>query len=35
MLVGAMDVSGNTKEGNYVFMGIVLGTKESLDAMIQ
>ncbi len=34
MLVGAMDVSGNPEKGNYVFMGIVLGTKENLDAMI-
>ena len=34
MLVGAMDVSGNPKKGNHVFMGLVIGTKENLDAMI-
>ena len=34
MLVGAMDVSGRVEKGNYMFMGIVLGTKENLDIMI-
>ena len=33
MLVGGIDVSGNQAMGNYRFMGIVLGTKENLDAM--
>ena len=32
-LLGAADVSGNPIEGNYKYMGLVIGTKENLDAM--
>lgn len=30
-----MDVSGNPNVGNYVFMGMVIGTKESIDSVVK
>ncbi len=30
-----MDVSGNQKDGNYKFMGIVIGTQENLDSTVK
>ena len=33
-LLAAMDVSGNPNSGNYGFMGIVIGTRENIEAMI-
>ncbi len=32
-LVAGMDVSGNPNTGNHKFMGIVIGTKDSIDSM--
>ena len=32
-LLAAADVSGNPIEGNYKYMGLVIGTKENLDAI--
>jgi len=35
MLVAGIDVSGNPQTGNYKFMGVVIGVKENLDALIR
>ena len=35
MIIGGMDVSGNPNVGNYVFMGMVIGTKESIDSIVK
>ncbi len=32
-LLGAADVSGNPIEGNYKYMGLVIGTKENLNSI--
>lgn len=35
MRVAGIDVSGNPQTGNYKFMGIVIGVKENIDALIK
>ena len=35
MLLGGLDISGNPNEGNYKFMGIVLGTKQGIDLIVK
>ena len=35
MIVGGIDVSGNSKDGNHKFMGIVVGTTEKIDSIIK
>lgn len=35
MLVAGIDVSGNPHEGNYKFMGIVIGTEEKIQTAVK
>lgn len=34
-LLAAMDVSGNLEQGNYAYMGMVIGTRDHIEAMIR
>ncbi len=35
MIIGGMDVSGNTQIGNYKYLGIVIGTSENINSIIK